>query len=166
MATDHARSPPRSAPAPAPERYTHRGRRGAVRTDAQGVTAQALDGIYALRTSVSAEEMEAAQVVRSYRQLARVERDFRVIKGPDLEVAPIRHRLVERVCAHFLICQLAAYVRWHMERDLAPLLFKDESPPLNQDPVAPAPRSQSAGQGPPQAQPRGPAGQELPLSAE
>ena len=64
--------------------------------------------------------MEAAEVVRSYKQLSRVERDFRVIKGPDLEVAPIRHRLSERTSAHFLICQLAAYVRWHMERDLAP----------------------------------------------
>ena len=104
----------------------------------------ALDGIYAIRTSLPIEEMEAAQVVRSYKQLARVERDFRVIKGPDLEIAPIRHRLVERVGAHFLICQLAAYVRWHMERDLAPLLFKDESPPLNPDPVATARRSQSA----------------------
>jgi hypothetical protein len=111
----------------------------------QSIEAEAaLDGLYAIRSSVPAEEMEATQVVRSYKQLARVERDFRVIKGPDLEVAPIRHRLVDRVCAHFLICQLAAYVRWHMERDLAPLLFKDESPPLNPDPVAPARRSQSA----------------------
>ena len=104
----------------------------------------ALDGFYAIRTSVPAEEMEAAEVVRSYKQLSRVERDFRVIKGPDLEVAPIRHRLSERISAHFLICQLAAYVRWHMERDLAPLLFKDESPPSPEDPVAPARRSASA----------------------
>jgi transposase len=111
----------------------------------QSIDAEAaLDGLYAIRTSVSADKMEAAQVVRSYKQLARVERDFRVIKGPDLEVAPIRHRLVERIRAHFLICQLAAYVRWHMERDLAPLLFKDESPPPDQDPVATARRSQSA----------------------
>src|SRR5215470_3078134 len=41
MATDHARSPLRSVPAKAPERYPHRGRRGAIRTDAQGVTAHA-----------------------------------------------------------------------------------------------------------------------------
>ena len=111
----------------------------------QSIEAEAaLDGFYAIRTSVPAEEMEAAEVVRSYKQLSRVERDFRVIKGPDLEVAPIRHRLSERISAHFLICQLAAYVRWHMERDLAPLLFKDESPPSPEDPVAPARRSASA----------------------
>ena len=35
-------------------------------------------------------------------------------------------------------------VRWHMERELAPLLFKDESPPTPEDPVAPARRSASA----------------------
>ena len=104
----------------------------------------ALDGLYAIRTSLPAEQMEATQVVRSYKKLARVERDFRVLKGPDLEVAPIRHRLAERISAHFLICQLAAYVRWHMERELAPLLFKDESPPTPEDPVAPARRSASA----------------------
>src|SRR5215469_8024679 len=43
MATDHARSAPRFAPAKAPERYPHRGRRGAIRTDAQGVTAQGIN---------------------------------------------------------------------------------------------------------------------------
>ena len=35
---------PRFAPAKAPERYPHRGRRGAIRTDAQGVTAH-LDAV-------------------------------------------------------------------------------------------------------------------------
>jgi len=115
------------------------------RRQQQSIEAEAaLDGLYAIRTSLPAHEMEATQVVRSYKQLARVERDLRVIKGPDLEVVPIRHRLAERISAHFLICQLAAYVRWHMERDLAPLLFKDESPPTTEDPVAPARRSASA----------------------
>jgi hypothetical protein len=61
-----------------------------------------------------------------------------------LLTAPIRHRLSERMSAHFLICQLAAYVRWHMEREVAPLLFKDESPPTPEDPVARARRSASA----------------------
>jgi transposase len=104
----------------------------------------ALDGIYVIRTQLPAEAMEAAQVVRSYKRLARVESNFRVIKGPDLQVAPIRHRLTERIRAHFLICLLADYVRWHMERDLAPLLFKDEAVPFPEDPVAPAQRSNAA----------------------
>jgi len=39
MATDHARSPPTIGAAKPPERYPHQGRRGAIRTDAQGVTA-------------------------------------------------------------------------------------------------------------------------------
>jgi Transposase DDE domain len=42
----------------------------------------ALDGIYVLRTSVSAETLAAAAVVRSYKQLKEVERAFRSFKGP------------------------------------------------------------------------------------
>ena len=44
MATDHARSSPPSAPATAQERYAHRGRRGAIRPDTQGVTAHLKGG--------------------------------------------------------------------------------------------------------------------------
>jgi hypothetical protein len=35
-------------------------------------------------------------------------------------------------------------VRWHLEQAWAPLLFKDEEPPLAADPVAPARRSAAA----------------------
>ena len=118
--------------------FAYRRKQESIRSEA------ALDGLYAIRTSLTAEQMEADQVVRSYKQLARVERGFRVIKGSALELAPIRHRLTERIAAHFLICQLAAYVRWQMERDLAPLLFKDQCPLCPQDPVAPAQRSAAA----------------------
>ena len=118
--------------------FAYRRKQESIRSEA------ALDGLYAIRTSLTAEQMEAAKVVRSYKQLAKVEREFRVIKGSALELAPIRHRLTERIAAHFLICQLAAYVRWQMERDLAPLLFKDQYPLCPQDPVAPAQRSAAA----------------------
>ena len=37
----------------------------------------ALDGIYVLRTSVDADELDPAAVVTSYKNLATVERDFR-----------------------------------------------------------------------------------------
>ncbi len=39
---------------------------------------------------------------------------------------------------------LAYYVRWHLERKWSPLLFRDERPPVPEDPVAPARRSESA----------------------
>jgi hypothetical protein len=60
----------------------------------------ALDGIYVLRTSVDADTLDPAAVVESYKNLANVERDFRIIKTDDLDLRPIHHRLDERVRAH------------------------------------------------------------------
>jgi hypothetical protein len=36
---------------------------------------------------------------------------------------------------------LAYYVRWHLERAWAPLIFRDEAKPTAEDVVAPAERS-------------------------
>jgi transposase len=103
----------------------------------------ALDGIYVLRTSVSAETLAAPEVVRSYKQLKEVERAFRSFKGP-LEVRPVRHRLEDRVRAHVFLCMLAYYLEWHLRQAWAELTFKDESPTLSPDPVAKASRSPEA----------------------
>src|SRR5262249_12390008 len=62
----------------------------------------------------------------------------------DLQVRPIHHRLENRVRAHIFLCMLAYYVRWHLERAWAPLLFRDEDRPQSQDPVLPAQRSTGA----------------------
>nr|WP_253257615.1 IS1634 family transposase [Mycobacterium heckeshornense] len=107
-------------------------------------TETALDGIYVLRTSVPATDLNAPGVVVGYKNLAHVERDFRSIKTDDLDLRPIRHRLTERVKAHVLICMLACYVTWHLRQAWAPLTFTDEHPPLRDNPVAPAQRSQAA----------------------
>ncbi|MBE3096429.1 MAG: transposase, partial [Planctomycetes bacterium] len=48
-----------------------------------------LDGSYVIRTSVTGEHLSAADVVRHYKGLARVERAFRCLKGLDLRVRPI-----------------------------------------------------------------------------
>jgi len=85
----------------------------------------ALDGIYVIRTSVSAETLSSEDTVRSYKQLAAVERAFRALKSVDLKVRPIHHRKADRVRAHVLLCMLAYYVEWHMRRLLAPILFDD-----------------------------------------
>jgi len=60
----------------------------------------ALDGIYIIRTSVSAAQMDAPQCVRNYKSLANVERAFRSLKTIDLKVRPIHHRTAKRVRAH------------------------------------------------------------------
>jgi transposase len=103
-----------------------------------------LDGIYVLRTSVPDSELDAGGVVRSYKQLKHVEDAFRTFKGPELEIRPIHHRLADRVRAHVLLCTLAYYLTWHLRQAWAPLLFKDEQPPIQADPVAKASRSPQA----------------------
>jgi len=115
------------------------------RRDSEGIASEAaLDGIYVIRTSVDEARLDAQEVVRSYKLLALVERVFKTMKAVDFQVRPVHHRLAERVRAHIFICLLAYYVRWHMERAWAPLLFKDGDRPLAGDVVAPARRSASA----------------------
>jgi hypothetical protein len=107
----------------------------------------ALDGIYVLRTSVSGDALSATQVVSSYKALAGVERAFRAF-NTDLDIRPIRHRTEERVRAHVFLRMLSYYVTLHMERALAPMLFKDDDKEMadqtRTSPVAPAMRSSSA----------------------
>ena len=107
----------------------------------------ALDGLYVIRTSVAEADMTAEQAVLNYKRLAEVERAFRTLKGVDLQVRPIRHRLEGRVKAHIFLSMLAYYVQWHMIQAWAPLTFKDEAGETAarlEHPVAPARRSQAA----------------------
>lgn len=87
---------------------------------------QSLDGIYVLRTSMPKDLLAAEQVVLCYKSLSHVERAFRDLKSDDLELRPIHHRKARRVRGHVLLCMLAYHVMWHMKRDLAPMLFKDD----------------------------------------
>jgi hypothetical protein len=114
------------------------------RKQAQIEAEAALDGIYILRTSVQGSELSAPDVVRSYKQLKEVERGFRTFKGPELQIRPIHHRLEERVRAHVFLCMLAHYLTWHLRQAWAPLIFADEQPLQNADPVAKAERSGAA----------------------
>ena len=106
----------------------------------------ALDGLYIVRTSLQAEQMDGASCVRSYKSLAQVERAFRSIKTMDLKVRPIHHRLESRVRAHIFLCMLAYYVEWHMREAWRELTFADteQDAKATRDPVAPAQRSESA----------------------
>jgi hypothetical protein len=116
-----------------------------ITRDTEKIQAEAaLDGIYVLRTSVPADQLDAAGVVTAYKQLSHVERDFRHIKADDLALRPIHHRLEDRVKAHVLICMLAAYLVWHLRATLAPLTYTDTQPPSRTNPVAPAQRSTTA----------------------
>lgn len=51
-------------------------------------------------------DFSAAKIVKRYKSPADIERGFRVLKS-DLMIAPVHHRLPERIRAHALICFLA-----------------------------------------------------------
>ena len=106
----------------------------------------ALDGIYVIRTSVPAAQMDSDSCVRHYKSLANVERAFRTLKSVDLRIRPIHHRLAERVRAHIFLCMLAYYVEWHLREAWRELLFADtdQAAKATRDPVAPAQRSAAA----------------------
>ena len=124
------------------ERFTYR------RNEAKVAAEQQLDGIYIVRSNVEPERFDAAQTVRAYKDLAKVERAFRCFQSVDLKVRPLYHRRADRVRAHVLLCLLAYYVEWHMRRALALLLFDDHDPAAAEQQrasvVAPARRSPAA----------------------
>ena len=86
----------------------------------------ALDGLYVIRTSLPAAQLDANATVAAYKSLAHVERAFRTIKTVDLNVRPVFHYNESRVRAHVFLCMLAYYVEWHMRQRLKPMLFDDE----------------------------------------
>lgn len=93
----------------------------------EAITAEAaLDGLYVIRTSLSATQLDGPAAVAAYKSLAHVERAFRSMKTVDLQVRPVFHYSAERVRAHVFLCMLAYYVEWHMRARLKPMLFDDE----------------------------------------
>lgn len=103
----------------------------------------ALDGLYAIRTTLPADKLGAAAAVRAYKQLKLNERAFKTMKDT-IEIRPIHHHLEDRVRAHIFLCMLAYYIAYELHARLTPLLFTDENPACNADPVAPATRSAAA----------------------
>ena len=73
------------------------------RDEAALAHAEQLDGKLILVTNTA---LKADEVVARYKALADIERGFRVLKS-DIEIAPVHHRLPERIRAHALICFLA-----------------------------------------------------------
>src|SRR6056297_2754597 len=66
--------------------------------------AKLFDGKLALLTN--APDLSPADTVARYKGLADIERGFRVLKS-DIEIAPVHHRLPDRIRAHAMICFLA-----------------------------------------------------------
>ena len=86
----------------------------------------AADGIYVIRTKVPREQLKAEDAKATYHSLSHVEWAFRSLKGMDLQIRPIHHRLEDRVRSHVFLCMLAYYVEWHLRKAWEPLLFDGE----------------------------------------
>jgi transposase len=69
--------------------------------------AQLMDGKLMLVTNV--QDMTPAEVLKRYKSLADIERGFKVLKS-EIEIAPVFHRLPQRIKAHASICFMALIV--------------------------------------------------------
>jgi hypothetical protein len=119
-----------------------------ARKTAEIAAEAALDGLYAVRTSLPATALDDAATVRSYKSLSLVEHAIRSLKTVDLHVRPVYHWLADRVRAHVFLCMLGYYLEWHMRQRLAPMLYddtdKEGAEALRTSPVAKAERSPAA----------------------
>ena len=86
--------------------------------------AELMDGKLLLVSNVA--DLNPAQLVHRYRALADIERSFKVLKS-EIEIAPVCHRLAERIQAHAMLCFMALIVYRVMRQRLK--LAKSELSP-------------------------------------
>ena len=77
--------------------------------------AQLMDGKLMLVTNVA--DLNAPEIVARYKSLADIERGFRVLKS-EIEIAPVFHRLPERIRAHASLCFMALIIHRVMRQRL------------------------------------------------
>ena len=77
-----------------------------------------LDGCYILETDVPKDLMDAATVDGRYRDLQKVERNFRTVKTTFLEIRPIFVRKANRTKAHVFVAMLALKITRQFEDSL------------------------------------------------
>ena len=66
--------------------------------------AELVDGKLLLVTNVT--DLTPQEIIKRYKSLADIERGFRVLKS-EIEIAPVHHRLPQRIRAHAMICFMA-----------------------------------------------------------
>ena len=87
------------------------------------------DGCYVVRSDVPAKQMDAREVVASYKKLTAVEYAFRTMKTVQLELRPVYHKTDDRIGCHVFVCMLGYYLMWHALQRLAPVLRKHNTDP-------------------------------------
>jgi transposase len=68
--------------------------------------AELVDGKLVIVTNVKDVEIKPIDIIKRYKSLADIERAFRVLKS-EIEIAPVYHRLPQRIRAHAMICFMA-----------------------------------------------------------
>lgn len=68
--------------------------------------AEMMDGKLLMVTNAPGEDLPTQEVLARYKSLADIERGFRVLKS-DIEIAPVYHRLPQRIRSHASICFMA-----------------------------------------------------------
>lgn len=86
--------------------------------------AELMDGKLLLVTNVP--DLNPDEVIKRYKALADIERGFRVLKS-EIEIAPVYHRLPERIRAHAMLCFMALIV-YRIMRQRLKLANSDLSP--------------------------------------
>jgi transposase len=86
--------------------------------------AELMDGKLLLVTNVI--DLTPAQIVQRYKALADIERGFKVLKS-EIEIAPVFHRLPQRIKAHASLCFMALIV-YRVMRQRLKLAGSDLSP--------------------------------------
>jgi transposase len=90
--------------------------------DAQALQAAAqLDGCYVIETDLKMSQADAQTVHDRYKDLARVERDFRTLKTGHMEFRPWFVCTEDNTQAHALTAMMALKVRRYLERAWRPL---------------------------------------------
>jgi transposase len=86
--------------------------------EAKQAEAELLDGCYCIETDVAAEHMAAKDVHDRYKDLQKVEQNFRPMKTALLEVRPVYVRKAARTRGHVFIAMLALKITRLMEQRL------------------------------------------------
>jgi transposase len=92
--------------------------------EAAQAQAELMDGKLLLVTNVP--DLTPVEVVKRYKSLADIERGFRVLKS-EIEIAPVHHRLPQRIRAHAMLCFIALIV-YRVMRQRLKLAKSDLSP--------------------------------------
>lgn len=86
--------------------------------------AQMMDGKLLLVSNVA--DLRPEEVVSRYKSLADIERGFRILKS-EIEIAPVYHRLPQRIRAHAQICFMALII-YRVMRQRLKLAHSELSP--------------------------------------